>query len=359
MSTKKRLSKRISKADWANGQSEKTMMKFIIKSTMQDGTPKDVTEVRKSIRDLLLDSQDSTTAKVPELSTSQAQQVLAQVSTLLAELDSGQAATEWAKKAAGYKRKVIPYLTEGLLIYISELAATTGTASAESTSTAVGKHSPQGSNSTLLGKSASTSSKKDEKTTAAEATAELPKEPTSTTVTTSVENTGTTDMDINRSKVSDSTLLGENASTSPKLAEKITIEAATADLLGAPPTQISTSSTGSTVVKTTDMDPDQTSSSSPNESKAETSPTVDLSAKILPFASHSPLKRDDTATLVEREHCASETGECETLSMAEIREGKEEEEDHDGYQVGDEDSLRTRDLALATSTALPQAAKRL
>ena len=321
---------------------------------MQDGTPKDVTEVRKSIRDLLLDSQDSTTAKVPELSTSQAQQVLAQVSTLLAELDSGQAATEWAKKAAGYKRKVIPYLTEGLLIYISELAATTGTASAESTSTAAGEHSPQGSNSTLLGKSASTSSKKDEKTTAAEATAELPKEPTSTTVTTSVENTGTTDMDINRSKVSDSTLLGENASTSPKLAEKITIEAATADLLGAPSTQISTSSTGSTVVKTTDMDPDQTSSSSPNESKAETSPTVDLSAKILPFASHSPLKRDDTVTLVEREHCASETGECETLSMAEIGEGKEEEEDHDGYQVVDEDSLRTRDLALATSTALPE-----
>jgi len=127
---------------------------------------------------------------------------------------------------------------------------------------------------------------------------------------------------MDRSKVSDSTLLGENASTSPKLAEKITIEAATADLLGAPSTQISTSSTGSTVVKTTDMDPDQTSSSSPNESKAETSPTVDLSAKILPFASHSPLKRDDTVTLVEREHCASETGECETLSMAEIREGK-------------------------------------
>jgi hypothetical protein len=43
-------------------------------------------------------------------------------------------------------------------------------------------------------------------------------------------------------------------------------------------------------------------------SKAETSPAVELSAKILPFASRSPLKRDDAVTLVliEREHCASE-----------------------------------------------------
>ena len=141
---------------------------------MQDGTPKDVTEVRKSIRDLLLDSQDSTTAKVPELSTSQAQQVLAQVSTLLAELDSSQTATEWAKKAASYKRKVIPYLTKGLLIYISELTSTTGTASADSTGTAAGEHSPQGSNSTLLGENASASPKMAEKATTAAATAGKP-----------------------------------------------------------------------------------------------------------------------------------------------------------------------------------------
>jgi hypothetical protein len=152
----------------------------------------DVTEVRKSIRELLLGSQASTMAKVPELSTSQAQQVLAQVSALLADLDSGQAAREWAKKAASYKKKVIPYLTKGLLIYISEPTSTTGTASAEGTGTAAGEHSLQGSNSTLLGESASTSSKKDEKITAAMATVELPSEPTSTTDTASAENTGTT-----------------------------------------------------------------------------------------------------------------------------------------------------------------------
>jgi hypothetical protein len=136
------------------------------------------------------------------------------------------------------------------------------------------------------------------------------------------------------------------------MAEKITTAAAMADLLGVLSTQISTSTTGSTVVKTTDMDPDQTSSPAPNGSKAETSPTAELSAKILPFASHShsPLKRDATVTLVEREYCASETGECEALSIAEIREGKEEEEDHrlEG------DLLRAHDLALATSTALPK-----
>jgi hypothetical protein len=126
------------------------------------------------------------------------------------------------------------------------------------------------------------------------------------------------------------------------MAEKITTAAATADLLGVLSTQISTSSTGSTVVKTTDMDPDQTSSSSPNGSKAETSPTVELCAKILPstVVSHSPLKRDDTGTGVEGEHCASETGECEALSIAEIREGKEDEGDH----MGEEDPLRARDL---------------
>jgi hypothetical protein len=112
MSTKNRLSKRISEADWADGQREKTMMSAIIKSTMQDGTPKDVTKVRKSIRDLLLDSRAYPTKKAPEMSSSQAQQVLAQVSTLLAELDSGQAATGWAKKAASHKKKVIPYLLD-------------------------------------------------------------------------------------------------------------------------------------------------------------------------------------------------------------------------------------------------------
>jgi hypothetical protein len=101
------------------------MIKAIIKSTVrQDGTPEDVTEVRKSIRELLLDSRASTTTKAAELSPSQAQQVLAHVSTLLAELDSNQAATGWAKKAASYKKKVIPYLTEGLLIYISEPTST-------------------------------------------------------------------------------------------------------------------------------------------------------------------------------------------------------------------------------------------
>ena len=83
--------------------------------------------------------------------------MLAQVSTLLAELDSNQAATGWAKKAASYKKKVIPYLTEGLLIYISEPTATMDTASVENTGTAAGQPSPQGSNSTLLGESASTS----------------------------------------------------------------------------------------------------------------------------------------------------------------------------------------------------------
>jgi hypothetical protein len=136
------------------------------------------------------------------------------------------------------------------------------------------------------------------------------------------------------------------------MVEKITTAAATADLLGVLSTQISTSTTGSTVVKPTDMDPDQTSSPAPNGSKAETSPTVDLSAKILPstVVSHSPLKRDDAGTGVAGEHCASETRECETLSIAGIREGKEEEEDHrlEG------DLLRARDLALATSTALPK-----
>jgi hypothetical protein len=157
MSTKNRLSKRISTADWADGKREKNMIRAIIKSTMKDGTPEDVTEVRKSIRKLLLDSRASTTIKAPELSPIQAQQVLAQVSTLLAELDSNQAATGWAKKAASYKKKVIPYLTGGLLIYISEPTATMDTASVESTGTAAGQPSPQGSNSTLLGESASTS----------------------------------------------------------------------------------------------------------------------------------------------------------------------------------------------------------
>jgi hypothetical protein len=102
------------------------------------------------------------------------------------------------------------------------------------------------------------------------------------------------------------------------------------------------------------MNPDQTSSPAPNGSKAETSSTVDLSAKILPSTavSHSPLKRGGTGTGVAGEHCASETGECETLSTAEIREGKEEEEEEDHRLEGD--LLRARDLALATSTALPK-----
>jgi hypothetical protein len=53
-----------------------------------------------------------------------------QVSALLDGLDSSQTATGWAKKAASYKRKAIPYLTKGLLIYISKLAfAATATAS--------------------------------------------------------------------------------------------------------------------------------------------------------------------------------------------------------------------------------------
>jgi hypothetical protein len=134
------------------------------------------------------------------------------------------------------------------------------------------------------------------------ATADLPSEPTSTTDTASVENTGATTKHMDRPQVSNSTLLIENASTSPKMAEKITTEAAAADLLGVLSTQISTSSTGSTVVKTTDMDPDQTSSPSPNGSKAETSPAVELSAKILALASPSPLKRDGAVTLDQREH---------------------------------------------------------
>jgi hypothetical protein len=142
------------------------MIKAIIKSTMLDGTPKDATDVRKSIRELLMDSRTYPLRKAPEMSSTETQQVLAQVSALLAGLDSGQAATPgWAKKAASYKRKVIPYLTEGLLIYISGPTSTTGTASAKNTGTAAGEHSLQGSNSTLLGESASTSSKKDEKTT--------------------------------------------------------------------------------------------------------------------------------------------------------------------------------------------------
>jgi hypothetical protein len=63
-------------------------------------------------------------------------------------------------------------------------------------------------------------------------------------------------------KVSNSTLLGENASTSPKMVEKITTAAATADLLGVLSTQIFLHPQPdlSTVVKITDMDPDQTSS---------------------------------------------------------------------------------------------------
>jgi hypothetical protein len=150
--------------------------------------------------------------KAPELSPIQAQQVLAQVSTLLAELDSSQTATGWAKKAASYKRKVTPYLTEGLLIYISKLTSTTATANVENTGTATGQLALQGSDSTPLGESASTSSKTDEKTTA---------------------------------------------------------KAATADLLGVAPTQISTSTTGSTVVKTTEEDPCQTSSQAQDGSKAE------------------------------------------------------------------------------------------
>jgi hypothetical protein len=166
MSTKNRLSERISEADWAAGKREKSMIKAIIKSTMLDGTPKDATDVRKSIRELLMDSRTYPLRKAPEMSSTETQQVLAQVSALLAGLDSGQAATPgWAKKAASYKRKVIPYLTEGLLIYISGPTSTTGTASAKNTGTAAGEHSLQGSNSTLLGESASTSSKKDEKTT--------------------------------------------------------------------------------------------------------------------------------------------------------------------------------------------------
>jgi hypothetical protein len=88
------------------------------------------------------------------MSSIEAQQVLAQVSTLHAELDSGQAATGWAKKAASYKRKTIPYLTKGLLIYISEPASTTGTASVENTGTAAGQLPLQGSDSTMRGSAA-------------------------------------------------------------------------------------------------------------------------------------------------------------------------------------------------------------
>jgi hypothetical protein len=98
---------------------------------------------------------------------------------------------------------VIPYLTEGLLIYISEPTSTTDTAGVENTGIAAGQFSLHGSKSALLGESASTSSKMD---------------------------------------------------------EKITAEAATADLLGVVSTQVSTSTTGSMVVKTTDEDPSQTSS---------------------------------------------------------------------------------------------------
>jgi hypothetical protein len=74
---------------------------------------------------------------------------------------------------ASYKRKVITYLTKGLLIYISQLTSTTATASVENTGTAAGQLSLQGSDSTLLGESASTSSKMDEKTTAKAATVDL------------------------------------------------------------------------------------------------------------------------------------------------------------------------------------------
>ena len=83
---------------------------------MQDGTPEDVTEVRKSIRDLLLDSRASTTAKVPELSTGQAQQVLAQVSTLLAELDSVRPGRhKVGKKGSKLQKERDPLLDRGSL----------------------------------------------------------------------------------------------------------------------------------------------------------------------------------------------------------------------------------------------------
>jgi hypothetical protein len=110
----------------------------------QDGTPEYATEVHKSIRELLLDSRAYPTIKAPELSPIEAQQVLAQVSALLAELDSSQTATGRAKKAASYKRKVIPYLTKGFLLYISRLTSTTATASAENVGTAAGQLSLQG-----------------------------------------------------------------------------------------------------------------------------------------------------------------------------------------------------------------------
>jgi hypothetical protein len=47
MSTKNRLSKRISAVEWAAGKREKIMTKAITKSTMQDGTPEDVTKAKQ------------------------------------------------------------------------------------------------------------------------------------------------------------------------------------------------------------------------------------------------------------------------------------------------------------------------
>jgi hypothetical protein len=112
-------------------------------------------------------------------------------------------------------------------------------------------------------------------------------EPTSTTDTAGVENTGTA-AGQHSLQGSESTLLGEGASTSSKMDEKITAKAATADVLGVVSTQISTSTTGSTVVKTTEKDPRQTSSQAEDGSKAETSPTNELSTPFLPITCVSP-----------------------------------------------------------------------
>jgi hypothetical protein len=265
------------------------MISAIIKSTMQDDT---LAPLRTSPRSAnpsvnyywLLDSRAYPTKKAPEMSPIEAQQVLAQVSALLAELDSSQAATGWAKKAASYKRKVISYLTKGLLIYISKPTSTTATGSVENTGAATGQLSLQGSDPALLGESASASSKMDEKATA---------------------------------------------------------EVATADLLGVASTQISTSTTGPTVVKTTEEDPVQTSSQARNGSKAEASPTGDLSTPFLPVTCVSPspqsaflgpINREQaskcggTDTSGAGEQCASESGVSEALalSLAEIGESKKE-----------------------------------
>jgi hypothetical protein len=100
----------------------------ITKSIVQDGTPGDATDVRKSIRELLLDSRACPAVKAPELNPSRAHQVLVQASALLADWGLGPQApgrhrAQDGQKAASYKKEVIPYLTKGLMIYIRKLHA--------------------------------------------------------------------------------------------------------------------------------------------------------------------------------------------------------------------------------------------